>query len=148
MDTVDRQILSLLNKSLPLVDRPYRQVADALGITEAEAVDRIRAMKSSGLIRRIGAVLDPRSLGWTSVLCAADIAPSSVEEYAAVVGAYEEVTHNYLRSGHPNCWFTVIAPDGDRLGEIVAQIEERLGVPILSLPARKVFKIRVSFDMD
>jgi DNA-binding Lrp family transcriptional regulator len=148
MDAVDRKILTLLNRSLPLVDRPYQQVADALGITEAEALDRARAMKSSGIIRRIGAVLDPRRLGWTSVLCAVDIAPGSMDEYAAVVGAYDEATHNYLRSGHPNCWFTVIAPDKDRLREIVTQIEERLGVRVLSLPARKVFKIRVSFDMD
>jgi DNA-binding Lrp family transcriptional regulator len=148
MDTVDRQILTILNRSLPLVDRPYRQVADDLGISEAEAVDRTRAMKSSGIIRRIGAVLDPRSFGWTSVLCAVDIAPGSVEEYAEVVGAYEEVTHNYLRSGHPNCWFTVIAPSEDRLRDIVSQIEGRLGVRVLSLPARRVFKIRVAFDMD
>ncbi len=148
MDTVDRRILTILNRSLPLVDRPYRQVADELGITEAEAVDRTKALKSRGIIRRIGAVLDPRSLGWPSVLCAADIAPSSVEEYAAVVGAYEEVTHNYLRSGHPNCWFTVIAPSEDRLRDIVSQIEARLGIRVLSLPARRVFKIRVAFDMD
>jgi DNA-binding Lrp family transcriptional regulator len=148
MDRVDRQILSLSNKGLPLSERPYLELAKALGISEKETIMRIKMLKGKGIIRRIGAVIDPRSIGWQSTLCAADVLPEHIEQFADIVGRYDEVTHNYLREGHPNCWFTLIAPNFHRLSEIISELEQLLSVKILSLPARKVFKIKVSFDLS
>jgi DNA-binding Lrp family transcriptional regulator len=147
MNNVDRQILTLINESLPISERPYRTLAEALGISEQEAIDRIRKLRDSGVIRRIGAVIDPKSIGWHSTLCAADVPASLLDEFAALVGGYGEVTHNYLREGHPNCWFTVIAPSEKRLLQIISEIEQKLGITLYDLPARKVFKIRVAFDI-
>jgi DNA-binding Lrp family transcriptional regulator len=148
MDRVDRQILNLSNKGLPLSERPYRELAKALGISEKEIIMRIKVLKEKGIIRRIGAVIDPRSIGWQSTLCAADVLPEHIEQFADIVGRYDEVTHNYLREGHPNCWFTLIAPNVQRLGDIISEMEQQLSIKILSLPARKIFKIRVSFEFS
>jgi DNA-binding Lrp family transcriptional regulator len=63
------------------------------------------------------------------------------------VNAFPEVTHNYVREGEPNCWFTLIAPDVERTREIIREIEERLDVTVLDLPATRTFKIKVSFEL-
>ncbi|HPS94309.1 MAG TPA: AsnC family transcriptional regulator [Deltaproteobacteria bacterium] len=148
MDAVDRQILNLINKGLPLTDRPFLSTAESVGIGEQEVVERIRRLSSSGVIRRIGATIDPHRIGWHSTLCAAEVPHARVDEFAALVGGYDEVTHNYLREGHPNCWFTVIAPSEDRLHRIISEIGRKLGIEIENLPARKIFKIRVAFDIS
>lgn len=147
MDAIDRSILTLINDSLPLEEQPFKAVADKIGISEDEVLDRIRALKKRGFIRRIGAVINPRRLGWHSTLCAVQIPEGRIPDYATLVNSYPEVTHNYVRTGEPNCWFTLITPDAARSKEIIREIERGLGVHVLDLPARRVFKIKVSFDL-
>jgi siroheme decarboxylase len=148
MDAIDSNILSMMNNALPLVERPFQIVARSVGISEEETIDRIKNLKAGHIIRRIGAVVSPRGIGWQSTLCSVDVPMERIEEFAALVGGYEEVTHNYLRDGQPNCWFTLIAPSKERLSEIVGEIEQTLDLNILTLPANKVFKIRVAFDIS
>lgn len=147
MDALDRKILSLLTDALPLGERPFLAVGEEIGIPEVEVIERVRRLKEQGLVRRIGAVIDPRALGWHSTLCGVQITEERIDEYAAVVNAYPEVTHNYVRTGEPNCWFTLIAPDEVRAREIIREIGEKLGTAVLDLPASRTFKIKVSFDL-
>ena len=148
MDKIDKTILDRINKALPITERPFKAVADSVGISEKELLDRMRKMRTDGLIRRIGAVIDPRVIGWVSTLCAADILLEQMEEFSTFVNGYDEVTHNYLREGRPNCWFTIIAPSTERLLEIIKEIEQKLGIEIYNLPAHKIFKVRVAFDIQ
>lgn len=147
MDAIDKKLLTIINRSLPLEERPFEVVAGQVGISEDEVISRIKDLKAAGIIRRIGGVINPRSLGWHSTLCAASIPEERIDEYAEVVNAYPEVTHNYVRTGDPNCWFTLIAPDIERLREIIREIEDRLGIKVIDLPAKRIFKIKVSFDL-
>ena len=148
MDTIDRKILGIINDTLPIAERPFQIVAQSVGISEEETIDRIKKLKAERIIRRIGAVINPRGIGWQSTLCAVDVPMERIDEFATLVGRYEEVTHNYLRDGKPNCWFTLIAPSKERLSEIIREIEQTLDIKILDLPANKVFKIRVALDIS
>ncbi len=147
MDKTDRRVLNFINKALPLEERPFKVIAESAGITEEEAIERVRNLKDSRIIRRIGAVVNPAVIGWKSTLCAADIPPGRLEEFAEYAGNYVEITHNYLREGHPNCWFTIIAPSRERLDEIIGEIEKAFEATIIDLPASRVFKIRVTLDI-
>lgn len=147
MDRLDKAILTRLSTALPLVAGPYAPLAAELGIPEAEVLSRVQALKSSGLIRRIGATIDPRGLAWYSTLCAVTVPEDKLEEYARVVNAFDEVTHNYVRFGVPNCWFTIIAPHKERAVEIIELINSALALPVLELPATRVFKIGVRFNL-
>ena len=72
---------------------------------------------------------------------------SRIDEYARIVNGFAEVTHNYVRASDPNCWFTVIVPDKARAAEIVDAIRSALDLPVLELPAARVFKIGVRFSL-
>lgn len=148
MDSVDKKILTLVNKSLPLDERPYGKIAETLGIAEQEVIERLRNMRTEGLIRRIGAVINPRRIGWYSTLCAVQVPDEQLADYTDTVNSYPEVTHNYIRSGKPNCWFTLITPDKPTSHGIISEIEERLGAKIFDLPAHRIFKINVAFDIE
>jgi len=52
MDIIDKKILNIIQKNFPLDAEPFKAVAEKIGISEEEALDRIRRMKQDGIIRR------------------------------------------------------------------------------------------------
>ncbi len=147
MDNKDRKILELISDRFPLDTHPLRTIARELDIDENDLLKRMKRFKSEGIIRRIGATIVPRRLGWFSTLCAADVPDDRVEAFSKTVNSYREVTHNYERTGTPNCWFTIIAPDRNEALMIISKIENACGIRILELPARRIFKIGVKFSL-
>jgi DNA-binding Lrp family transcriptional regulator len=148
-DAVDKKLLSMIQRDFPLVPEPYRELGVALGVPEEEVLARLQALMESGVIRRLGGVFDSRKLGYSGALCAMNVDKERIREVAGVVNSFTGVTHNYLREGFFNMWFTVLAPTGAKLGEILDEIRERTGIrEILTLPSENIFKIRVNFDLD
>ena len=70
-----------------------------------------------------------------------------LEAFIAAVNAEPGVTHNYLRDHAYNVWFTLISPSREASLAVLESLTQRTGVPILNLPATKLFKIRVDFRM-
>jgi siroheme decarboxylase len=146
VDATDKKILKVIQEGFPLSDTPFADVAAPLGLAEAEVISRIAALKQAGVIRRIGAVLDARSLGVATMLCAARVDRERIEEAAAAVSSFRQVTHNYERDGDYNLWFTVWARDEEELDRTIRDIEKKAGISVVRLPAVKTYKIRAVFD--
>jgi DNA-binding Lrp family transcriptional regulator len=148
IDDTDRRILNRIQSDFPITKRPYAYIADGLGLSESEVIQRVRKLKAAGIIRRIGANFVPGRLGYVSTLCAAKVPPEKVEAFTAVVNRHSGVTHNYLRENSYNIWFTFIAPSRQEIKENLAQIAAETGITdILNLPATHVFKIKAQFDV-
>ena len=97
LDTMDRRILDIIQTDFPLESRPYAIIAERLGITEQEALDRVNALRKSRLIRRLGANFQSAKLGFRSTLCAAKVPEDKLDAFIAEVNQHVGVTHNYLR---------------------------------------------------
>jgi DNA-binding Lrp family transcriptional regulator len=148
LDEVDRAILNEIQSHFPIDSRPYQVLAEKLGCSEVEVIRRVRRLKEHQLIRRIGANFNSRKLGYTSTLCAAKVAPERIDGFVTAVNSYRGVTHNYRRDHEYNIWFTLIAPSEEDLHRTIAEIAAETEVgEILSLPAERIFKIRVDFEM-
>jgi len=148
----DKRILGALQDSLPLTQRPFLALARKLKLTEDEVLARIRRMVERGYVRRIAPVLHKPALGRVSTLVAASVPKSRVEAVARVVNGYEGVSHNYLRAAKGkrvpfNLWFTLSAPSERELARTLAEIGQKAGVELHSLPALRRFKIGVRFDI-
>ena len=148
MDATDKRILDIIQTGFPIAPRPYAAIGEQVGLTEAEALARIRALKASGIIRRIGANFQSAKIGFKSILCAASVPPEKLDDFTAAVNAHPGVTHNYLRAHALNIWFTMIGPSREAIREGLAAITAKTGIPILNLPADRLFKIRVDFSMS
>jgi DNA-binding Lrp family transcriptional regulator len=148
LDPTDSAILNRIQSDFPITSRPFLAVADELGITEEEVLERVARLKAGGVIRRIGGNFVPGKLGYVSTLCAASVPADKIESFAEVVNRYPGVTHNYQRDNTYNVWFTFIAPSMEEIEDNLRQIAEDTGVnDILNLPATKVFKIRAEFEV-
>jgi DNA-binding Lrp family transcriptional regulator len=148
MEETDRRILNEIQSDFPLTVRPFEEVGKRLNLTESEVMERIARMKDKGVIRRIGGNFHSARLQFASTLCAAKVPEEEVAGFVEVVNQYPGVTHNYLRNHAYNIWFTFIAQDGEAIEEALREIAEKTGIAdILNLPAVRMFKIKVDFDV-
>jgi len=148
LDSIDKQILELIQTNFPVVSRPYQAIGDQVGLAEVEVINRIKNLRQAGIIRRLGGLFDSRKLGYVGTLCAMQVAPQDIEQVAGVIAQYPGITHNYLRDHKYNMWFTLLAESEQKIAAILEEITNKTGITqILNLPSQKVFKVRVKFDL-
>jgi DNA-binding Lrp family transcriptional regulator len=149
LESIDRHLLDILQHDFPVADRPFVAVGQRLGLTEEEAIERVRQLKGAGLIRQIGPIFDTRALGYRSTLVAMRLPPERVDQAAAVISRHPGVSHNYGRDHTWNLWFTLaVPPDGDLEATVAQLSREAGGLPYLSLSALRVFKISVRLALS
>jgi len=73
MDEKDTALLDAVQDDFPLDPRPFAGIGERIGMTESEVIERLAALKTDGVIRRIGASFDSRKLGYVSTLLAARV---------------------------------------------------------------------------
>ena len=137
-----------IQSDFPISSRPYHDVAKRLNLTEEKVIEAVRRLKDKGIIRRIGGNFHSRRLNFVSTLCAAKVPEDRIDMFVEVVNDYPGVTHNYLRNNRYNIWFTFIAENMTNIQNALGEISEKTGITeILNLPAKKMFKIKVDFEV-
>ena len=151
---LSQKLLAIIQDGFPLVERPYKALAEMLNVSEQDAFDEVEKMRASGVIRRIGGVYDSKKLGFISRLCAGKVPASSLdfsaephsqtpmEKFAAVVMSEPAITHNYIRSHEYNVWFTVIAENESAIQTVVDRVCAQTDLhDVHVLTATKKYKI-------
>ncbi len=108
----DIRLLRALEAPLPLVERPFADVARRAGLAEDEAIERARQFVEQGIIRRFGARVNHRSVGYTANgMSVWNVPDDRVDATAAVMTARNEISHCYVRqkfSGWPYNMYAMI----------------------------------------
>jgi len=148
LDELDRKILNAIQRKIPLVERPFLELAGELGTTEEEMLARLRCLWDEGILRRIGPIVNYPAWGMSGVLVAANLDPARTAEAREIVNDYPEITHAYLRDHPWNFWFTVIAEDEEARDLIIDRVAERAGLKdVQKLKRQKSFKLKVDFKL-
>lgn len=149
MDLTDRKLLNIVQSNFPVVEEPYRAIADEVGITEDDLLARLAELKRQNVVRQISAIFDTRRLGYKTTLVAFAYGEEDLHAGAIYINRHPGVSHNYAREGsYYNLWFTLaVPPDGD-LTETVQWMAEKTGaIEYRIMPTIRFFKIGVNFDM-
>lgn len=105
LDDIDRAIVRATQAGLPLVTRPYAEVAARLGLDADDVIRRMRRMLDLGVIRRIAAVPNHYALGYrANGMTVWDVADERVDDLGRRVGALPCVSHCYRRPRHLPDW--------------------------------------------
>ena len=133
VDEADRRLVVATQAGLPLVPRPYDEIAQRLGMEAGEVKTRLQRMLNSGVIRRIGVVPNHYAIGYTANgMSVWDVEDDRVDALGAAVGALDCVTHCYRRPRHLPDWpynlFAMVhGRDRAEVADHVAQITTLLG---------------------
>lgn len=143
------RLLRRVQHEVPFIEQPFAAIAADLGFHEDEVLAELRALRESGLLREISAVLEGSALGYDSALVACSVAPADLERVVEVVSAHPTVTHNYLREHAYNLWFTVAVPEEMGLDATLRALAVAAGVDAFhALRRTATFKIGVNFDLE
>jgi len=147
MDAVDRRLLDEFQRDLPLEPCPYQVMAERLGISEDELLQRLERLRLAGTVSRVGAVIRPHAAG-ASTLAAMAVPPERLDAVAELVSSYGQVNHNYQREHRLNLWFVVAAADGAEVAKVLMDIERRTGITVVDLPMLEDFHIDLGFGLS
>jgi siroheme decarboxylase len=105
MDRTDYELLRELSEGLSIVQEPFRELGDRLGLDEREVLERLGAMRAAGIIRKFRARIDQRQVGLTAnALVAWCIPPEIKETTSRFLASFPFVTHCYERQPVPGRW--------------------------------------------
>src|SRR4051812_42708410 len=148
LDDLDRALLNAVQWDFPLVPRPYAEIGERLGTSEADVRARVQRVKDAGVLRQLSAIFDTRALGYMSALVAAKVDPDRVDEAAAVISDHPGVSHNYKRNHEYNLWYTLAVPPGEDFDAHLDVLHhDSKSLLTRKLPTLKLYKIGVKLDM-
>ncbi len=91
-------LIDAIQDGLPLVARPYLRIAERLGWSEQQVIDRIEKMLESGVIKRLGVVVRHHELGYrANAMVVWDVPDDSVDQLGYLLGRQDCVTLCYQR---------------------------------------------------
>ncbi len=145
-DATDRRIINALQGDFPLAAEPYRQVADALGLTEAELLRRLDAMLERKVLTRFGPMFQIERAGGAFVLAAMQVPEADFERVTAEVNAFPEVAHNYRREHALNMWFVLATATPEGIARTVVAIEAATGLPVFPFPKEREYFVEMKLN--
>lgn len=147
LSDLHKQLLNNYQHDFPLSATPYLEIAEQLGVSEAEVLKAFSELTAQGCISRIGPVIAPNSIG-ASALVAMAIPAQALEAVAEIISAYPQVNHNYERENRFNLWFVLIADNQQQLQILLTEIELKTGYQAMLLPMLADFYINLGFELN
>lgn len=96
----EKNVIRALQNGLPVVERPFTAVAEELGMEESYIFELINRWIENGTIRRFGARVNHRQIGYVfNILAAWD--GEQIERWGEHFAEMREVSHCFLRKSYP-----------------------------------------------
>ena len=110
LSLVDRVVINELQQDLPLVSAPFTTMAVKLGMDEEKFLAQCQSLLQRGIIRRFGAMINHRRVGFKANAMTCWVAPpEKVEAAGQKLASLREVTHCYERKTNPLWQYNLFA---------------------------------------
>ena len=146
MDDIDRAIINNLQGGLPICERPYREVAQRMGLNEAELLARLAQLLESGDLTRIGPLFQIEKMGGAFTLAALHAPEDDFERVAHSVNALPEVAHNYAREHDLNMWFVLATETPGQIDQLIEKIEGETGCEVFNFPKLREYFVELKLQ--
>ncbi len=130
---IEKQIIAAVQADLPLVERPYEELSEKLGLSEAVFLKTLQGLCDRGVIRRFGATIRHQKSGFgANVMVAWRVQEERMEEVGSTMATFKQVSHCYRRSPNGdwpyNLYTMVHAEDKRACREIAFKMAQTTGV--------------------
>ncbi len=142
----EKNCVRILQKEIPLLPRPFEEIGNRVGFEEDELLERLRFWKKSGVVRKLGAVLNHRRVGaFANAMVVWRVPEGISREVGKKMAAFPQVSHCYRRATYsewPYSHYTMIhAGSAEKLNEVIQSISRETGLEdFLVLKTGREFK--------
>jgi DNA-binding Lrp family transcriptional regulator len=132
LTNLEKKIISLLQTDIPVVKRPFLEMAEKIGITEEKFLEVLNDLNDQGMIRRFGATLKHQKSGFkANAMVAWKVDENRVEKTGNIMATFHQITHCYRRNPAPdwkyNLYTMVHASTEDECYAIAKKISKAVG---------------------
>ena len=135
----DARLIDRLQRSLPLTQQPFADVAVELQTIEAQVIARLERLLKDGVLTRFGPLFQIERAGGQFILAALQVPEARFAEVTDQVNSLPEVAHNYRREHALNMWFVVAAETPQAAQACCARIEALTGLPVHAFPKEREY---------
>jgi DNA-binding Lrp family transcriptional regulator len=107
-DDFDVAVVRATQGDLPVDREPFRQAADAVGVSVGELLSHMAEMQERGLLRRVAAILFHRRAGFSANgMGVWNVPAERVAEVGPQMAAYRGISHCYQRPTYPDWPYSI-----------------------------------------
>ena len=133
MNEKEKRVIRILNDDFPLCSDPWQEMAKQAGMEQKEFLSIAKNLKEKGIIRRFGAVLRHRAVGFSAnALYAGAVSTEKLDAAGKVFASDDAVTHCYSRRMAPDWEYDFYAmlhaSDRDELIKIAETLSVDCGI--------------------
>ncbi len=132
--TADIPYVRALQRDLELVSRPFIEPARWIRTSEEELLAQAWELEAAGIMRRFGAVLRHRKVGYrANGMACWVVSQPQIEQMGHRAAEYPQISHCYQRPAYPPHWpyslFTMIhGQTVDEVEAVVTQLAQETGI--------------------
>lgn len=141
LSSLQKKLVNRLQQGLPICESPFEEVAKELNTTEEQVIDELNFLLENKTLSRFGPMFDAACLGGAFTLAAISVPEVEFERVTEQVNQFEQVAHNYKRDHVYNMWFVVATESLNEIAQVIEQIENVTGYPVLNVPKLEEFYV-------
>jgi len=131
LSDLEKKVILALQRDLEIKPRPFKDLADQLGLEEEELLSTIQGLMARGYIRRFGATLRHQKSGYeANALVAWAIPEARLQAIGQKLAAQRAVTHCYARTPAPSWPYNLYTMIHGRTREDCVNIAARMAAEI------------------
>ena len=151
----DKKFIRELQKDLEIVDRPFLNATQKLGLTEEQIFEKLRYYENIGVMRRFAAILRHRDVGFTANgMIVWEVPDERITEVGEKLGAFPQVSHCYQRPVYKDWPYSVFSmihcKSIDEAKNMAKEIQKEIQVDDYKIlfSAREFKKTRVEYFVE
>ena len=138
LSELEKKIIASIQEDMTVTERPYLNIAQDLGISENELLEKLKDLCRRGVIRRFGATLRHQRTGFTAnAMVAWRVDEDRIEAVGQKLAAFQQVSHCYRRNPSRdwpyNLYTMVHANDEQACRKIARKMSQAVSVDDYSL---------------
>ena len=151
----DKDFIRELQKDMEIIDEPFVQAANNLGITEDELFAKMKHYESMGVLRRFAAILRHRQVGFTANgMIVWKVPEGRITSVGEILGSFPQVSHCYERPTYDDWPYNVFSmihcKTHDEAHDVAKTIQNQINVDEYKIlfSSREFKKTRVEYFVE
>ena len=151
----DKDFIRELQKDMEIIDEPFVQAANNLGITEDELFAKMKHYESMGVLRRFAAILRHRQVGFTANgMIVWKVPEGRITSVGEILGSFPQVSHCYERPTYDDWPYNVFSmihcKTHDEAYDVAKTIQNQINVDEYKIlfSSREFKKTRVEYFVE
>ncbi|HDP98090.1 MAG TPA: Lrp/AsnC family transcriptional regulator [bacterium] len=129
----EKALIRLCQTDLPLCENPFEKIAQQLQVSEEWVIEKLRAWKQDGKLKKFRAILFHQKAGYqANGMSVWNVPEDKIEPIGVEIAGFDEVSHCYQRLQLPGFNFNLYAmihgQSKQEVEDIVRNISKTIGV--------------------